>query len=221
MRKKFFLLSFQTLITLKQTPQNRHSSKKKVNLVSSMTITCSICVCPAVLYLHWPLFVSQLMSSEVTPGLEQLHISHPTRGWQPNVWGSQVTQSGCSVRGGQMHSPVTGSHSRIPQLHAREKTKTTSSIVPSISPSSHHVALILTFAVGEAVISRGTLGTVSANHVGFAHALSTEGLAGVALRTHLVTTAGHSTIIKERRQRNGRATAERRGCGRAEKGEGC
>ena len=27
-------------------------------------------------------------------------------------------QSGCSVRGGQMQSPVTGSHSREPQLHA-------------------------------------------------------------------------------------------------------
>lgn len=94
---------------------------------------------PAVLYLHWPLCVSQLMSSEVTPGLEQLHISHPTRGWQPNVWGSQVTHSGCRVRGGQMHSPVTGSHRRVPQLHAREKTKTTS-IQQSINPTPHHVA---------------------------------------------------------------------------------
>lgn len=176
---------------------------------------------PAVLYLHWPLCVSQLMSSEVTPGLEQLHISHPTRGWQPNVWGSQVTHSGCRVRGGQMHSPVTGSHRRVPQLHAREKTKI---IHQSINQPIRRPTMwqtILTFAVWEAVVSRGTLGTVSANHVGFAHALSTEGLAGVALRTHLVTAAGHSAVIKERRQRHGRAAAKRRGCGRAEKREGC
>lgn len=80
--------------------------------------------------------------------------------------------------------------------------------------------VLLTSAVGEAVVSRGTLGTVSANHVEFALALSTKGLTGVALRTHLVTAAGHSTVIEERRQRHGRATAERRGCGRAEKREG-
>lgn len=81
--------------------------------------------------------------------------------------------------------------------------------------------MILTSAVWEAVVSRGTLGTVSANHVGFALALSTKGLAGVALRTHLVTATGHSTVIKERRQRHSRATAKWRGCGRAEKRDGC
>ncbi len=95
-----------------------------------------IYTCPAVLYLHWPSCVLQPISSEATPGLEQLHISHPTRGWQPNVWGSQVTQSGCRVRGGQMHSPVTGSHRRVPQLHAREKSK---QYQTPINPWFHHV----------------------------------------------------------------------------------
>lgn len=84
------------------------------------------CGCGAeTVYLHWPLPVSQLTSWAVTPGREQLHTSQPTRGWQPNVCGSHRTHSGCRVRGGQMHSPVTGSHKRVPQSHAKNAHDTT------------------------------------------------------------------------------------------------
>lgn len=89
---------------------------------------------------------------------------------------------------------------------------------PSIHRSTTWL-VILTSTVGEAVVSCGTLGTVSANHVGSALALSSEGLAGIALSAHLMTAAGHSAVIEERRQRHGGVTTERRRCGRAEKRE--
>lgn len=74
-------------------------------------------------YLHCPLSVSQLTSGGSTPGREQLQTSHPTTGWQPNVSGSHSMHSGCSVLGGQIQSPVTGSHSRVPQLQAGTETR--------------------------------------------------------------------------------------------------
>lgn len=73
-------------------------------------------------YLHCPLSVSQLTSGETTPGREQLHTSHPTTGWQPNVWGSHSMHSGRRVLGGQIQSPVTGSHNLEPQLQAGGQT---------------------------------------------------------------------------------------------------
>lgn len=72
-------------------------------------------------YLHCPLRVSQLVSVETTPGREQLQISQPTSGWQPNAWGSHSMHSGRSVLGGQIQSPVTGSHNLVPQLQAAEQ----------------------------------------------------------------------------------------------------
>jgi len=68
--------------------------------------------------LHCPLSWSQLASGAKTPGREQLHTSQPTTGWQPKLWGSHRVHSGRTVLGGQMQSPVTGSHRREPQLHA-------------------------------------------------------------------------------------------------------
>lgn len=70
-------------------------------------------------HLHWPLSSSQVGSvSSWTPGREQLHSSQPTRGWQPKVWGWQMMQSGRTVRGGQMHWPVSSSHRRPLQSQA-------------------------------------------------------------------------------------------------------
>lgn len=72
-------------------------------------------------YLHCPLSVSQLTSGEMMPGREQLQISQPTTGWQPKVWGSHWVHSGRRVLGGQIQSPVTGSHNLEPQLQAGGK----------------------------------------------------------------------------------------------------
>lgn len=70
-------------------------------------------------HLHWPLSTSQVGSmSSWTPGPEQLHSSQPTRGWQPKVCGWQMTQSGGTVRGGQMHWPVSSSQRRPLQSQA-------------------------------------------------------------------------------------------------------
>lgn len=73
--------------------------------------------CP---HLHCPLSTSQLVSMAATPCWEQLQTSHPIRGWQPNVCGSHRTQSGRTVRGGQMHSPDMGSQSCAPHSQAEE-----------------------------------------------------------------------------------------------------
>lgn len=55
-------------------------------------------------HLHCPLSTSQPGSvRSCTPGREQLQSSQPMRGWQPKVWGSQMTHSGFRVCGGQMH----------------------------------------------------------------------------------------------------------------------
>ena len=56
--------------------------------------------------------------SSWTPGPEQLHSSQPTSGWQPKVWGWQTMQSGGTVRGGQMHWPVSSSQRRPLQSQA-------------------------------------------------------------------------------------------------------
>lgn len=70
-------------------------------------------------HLHWPLSLSQVGSpSSCTPGLEQLHSSQPTSGWQPKVRGWQVTQPGGTVRGGQRQWPVSSSHRRPSQSQA-------------------------------------------------------------------------------------------------------
>lgn len=70
-------------------------------------------------HLHWPLSLSQVGSaSSCTPGLEQLHSSQPTSGWQPKVWGWQVTQPGGTVRGGHRQWPVSSSHRRPSQSQA-------------------------------------------------------------------------------------------------------
>lgn len=70
-------------------------------------------------HLHWPLSLSQVGSaSSCTPGLEQLHSSQPTSGWQPKVRGWQVTQPGGTVRGGQRQWPVSSLHRRPSQSQA-------------------------------------------------------------------------------------------------------
>lgn len=70
-------------------------------------------------HLHWPLSLSQVGSaSSCTPGLEQLHSSQPTSGWQPKVRGWQVTQPGGTVRGGHRQWPVSSSHRRPSQSQA-------------------------------------------------------------------------------------------------------
>ena len=74
-------------------------------------------------HLHCPLSVSQLTSGDTMPGREQLQTSQPTTGWQPNVWGSHWVHSGRSVLGGQIQSPVTGSHNLVPQLQAGAKRR--------------------------------------------------------------------------------------------------
>jgi len=74
-------------------------------------------------YLHCPLKVSQFTSGLTMPGREQLQTSHPTSGWQPNVWGSHWVHSGSTVLGGQIQSPVTGSHNLVPQLQAGGKER--------------------------------------------------------------------------------------------------
>jgi hypothetical protein len=86
-------------------------------------------------HLHWPLSMSQVGSvSSCTPGPEQLHSSHPTKGWQPKVWGWQTRQSGGMVRGGQMHWPVSSSHRRAPQSQAVRADITSDSSTP-LSPN--------------------------------------------------------------------------------------
>lgn len=90
------------------------------------------------------------------------------------------------------------------------ENETTISVIGSSIPHIKVCLETLTSAVGEAVVSRGTLGTVSADHIGSASALSTERLAGVTLGTHFMTAAGYSAVIEEGRQRYGRAQAERR-----------
>lgn len=74
-------------------------------------------------YLHCPLSVSQLTSGVTMPGREQLQTSQPTTGWHPNVWGSHWVHSGRIVLGGQIQSPVTGSHNLVPQLQAGGKRR--------------------------------------------------------------------------------------------------
>lgn len=55
----------------------------------------------------------------------------------------------------------------------------------------------LTSAVGKAPVPRGAHGAVSSNHVGPALALTAEKLAGVALGSHLVTSAGHRPVVEK------------------------
>ena len=71
----------------------------------------------------------------------------------------------------------------------------------------------LTSAVGEPPVARGAHGAVSANHVGSAAALPAERLAGVALRSDLVTRARHRPVVEEGRQGHGRAETEPGGGG--------
>lgn len=86
-------------------------------------------------HLHWPLSVSQVGSvSSWTPGPEQLHSSQPTRGWQPKVWGWHSRHSGRTVRGGQMHWPVSSSQRRAPQSQAVGRAQGLLTPLPSPDP---------------------------------------------------------------------------------------
>lgn len=188
-------------------------------------------LCDVTSHLHCPLSVSQLTSGEETPGREQLQTSHPTTGWQPNVWGSHWVHSGLRVLGGQMQSPVTGSHNLVPQLQAAVETAADRSLQARQNVSSTYACFFfcwksikndleleklkkgnyssanqrLTSAVGEPPVARGAHGTVSANYIWSAAALTTKCVAGVAFGSDLVTGAWHGAIVEEGWQRHGGA----------------
>lgn len=165
-------------------------------------------------YLHCPLLVSQFTSGEATPDWEQLQTSQPTTGWQPNVSGSHWVHSGCRVLGGQMQSPVTGSHNLVPQLQAGGGGESVRGLVSTmccretlLQDQLYYVCDTnrpsLTSAVGESPVARGAHGAVSTNHMRPTVALTAKRFTGVALGSDFMAGTGQRSVVEEGRQRNG------------------
>lgn len=110
-----------------------------------------------------------------------------------------------------MHFPVTSSHRRRPHSHAADGREDAFGETSTTNRRGRNAGgAWLTSAVGEAVVSRSTLGTLAPDDVLSAGALSPGWIAARPLGPGSVAVAGQSAVVVGRGERAGGPSAERR-----------